>query len=128
MSTRGIILEVRAVPSPQGSKRHVGKGIMVESAGQKLKDWRTAVRQDCVAAMKDTGTTGWPSGPVAVSIVFLLPRPKAHYRTGKRAGELRLRLDRGLTIPEAAAQLGLSARGYHRHLLIHPLLNNGRSQ
>ena len=89
MSARGIILEVRAVPSPQGSKRHVGKGIMVESAGQKLKDWRTAVRQDCVAAMKDTGTTGWPTGPVAVSIVFLLPRPKAHYRTGKHSGELR---------------------------------------
>jgi len=39
----------------------------------------------------------------------------------------RLRLDRGLTIPEAAAQLGLSARGFHRHMLIHPLLNNGRS-
>jgi hypothetical protein len=29
----------------------------------------------------------------------------------------RLRLDRGLTIPEAAAQLGLSARGFHRHML-----------
>jgi hypothetical protein len=40
----------------------------------------------------------------------------------------RLRWDRSLTVNEAAAQLGLSARGYYRHRLIHPLLNNGRQR
>jgi hypothetical protein len=39
----------------------------------------------------------------------------------------RLRLDRDLTIREACRQLELNERGYFRHRLIHPLLNNGRT-
>lgn len=74
----GLTFEVRAVPSPQGSKRHVGHGIMVESAGQKLKSWREAVRSEAVAALTNTHTP--PAvGAVAVAVTFLLPRPKAHY-------------------------------------------------
>jgi crossover junction endodeoxyribonuclease RusA len=83
----GITFEVRAVPAPQGSKRHVGRGILVESSA-KVKPWRDAVRVDCVAAMKDTGITGW-GGPIEVVVTFHLPRPKAHYRTGAHATELR---------------------------------------
>ena len=85
----GLIFEVRGIPAPQGSKRHMGNGVMVESAGQKLKSWREAVRAECVAAMLDTGTETITAGPVAVTATFLMPRPKSHYRTGKHSGVLR---------------------------------------
>lgn len=85
---RGLTFEVRDVPAPQGSKRHVGHGILVESS-KKVKPWREAVRSECVAAMTATGVTGWRTGPVEVAMEFYLPRPKSHYRTGKHAGELR---------------------------------------
>jgi crossover junction endodeoxyribonuclease RusA len=75
----GLTFEVRAVPSPQGSKRHVGHGIMVESAGQKLKSWREAVRSEAAVAMNHTNTLPLMLDPVAVTITFFLPRPKAHY-------------------------------------------------
>jgi crossover junction endodeoxyribonuclease RusA len=83
----GLTFEVRDIPAPQGSKRHVGHGILVESSA-KVKPWREAVRAECVAAMKSTGITGW-GGAIEVGLLFLMPRPKSHYRTGKRAGQLR---------------------------------------
>jgi Holliday junction resolvase RusA-like endonuclease len=83
----GLTFEVRDVPAPQGSKRHVGHGILVESS-KKVKPWREAVRSECVAAMRDTAIS-WPTGPIAVIIRFSLPRPKSHYRTGRNAGVLR---------------------------------------
>ena len=90
--SNGLSFEVRGIPAPQGSKSfrgmHGGKPVMTESGGQKLKDWRTAVRVDCVDAMRAAGVTGW-SDTVAVHITFLMPRPKSHYRTGKHANELR---------------------------------------
>lgn len=62
-------------PAPQGSKRHVGHGRLVESSKQ-VKPWRYLVQQAAVA-------TGHPtfSGPVSLSCVFLFPRPKSHYTT-----------------------------------------------
>jgi crossover junction endodeoxyribonuclease RusA len=51
-------------PAPQGSKRHVGGGRMIE-ASKRVKPWRAAC---------------------AVSIVFRFRRPKAHFKTN---GELR---------------------------------------
>jgi crossover junction endodeoxyribonuclease RusA len=60
-------------PAPQGSKRHVGGGRMVESS-PKLKPWREAVRQEALA-------TGEPSTgqPVYVHLLFRFRRPKGHY-------------------------------------------------
>lgn len=62
-------------PAPQGSKRHVGNGRMIE-ASKKVKPWRFAVSQ---AALE----TGEPlmDEPVSVLITFLFSRPKAHYNT-----------------------------------------------
>lgn len=62
-------------PAPQGSKRHVGNGRMVE-ASAKVKPWRFAVSQ---AALQ----TAQPliDGPVSVLITFLFSRPKAHYNS-----------------------------------------------
>jgi crossover junction endodeoxyribonuclease RusA len=60
-------------PAPQGSKRHLGNGVMVESCKQ-VKPWRYMVTQAAIA-------TGVPlmRGPVSLSVVFLFQRPKGHY-------------------------------------------------
>ena len=68
---------VHGVPGPQGSKRHVGNGRMIESSA-KVKPWRDAV----VAAVgREMVRTGWvqATGPVSLGITFFLARPKGHY-------------------------------------------------
>lgn len=60
-------------PAPQGSKRHVGNGVMIESS-KNVKPWRFLVQQAAVA-------TGHPiiQGPISLSCTFLFPRPKSHF-------------------------------------------------
>lgn len=72
-------------PSPAGSKRHVGNGILVDSSGEKGKAWR-AVIQDA-ARSKFTGDL--LRGPLRVRFVFYQPRPKCHFGTGKNRLKLK---------------------------------------
>jgi crossover junction endodeoxyribonuclease RusA len=60
-------------PAPQGSKKHVGCGIMVEQSTN-LKPWREAVRQEALKA-------GAPMalGPVFLELAFRFARPKIHF-------------------------------------------------
>lgn len=60
-------------PAPQGSKRHVGRGVMIESC-KNVKPWRLMVTEAAIAS-------GAPMirGPVSLSVVFLFRRPKGHY-------------------------------------------------
>lgn len=76
---------VRGIPAPQGSKRHIGNGVMVESS-KKVRPWRDAVRSEAAAA-----ATGAPplDAPLVVDMVFTTLRPKAHYRSGRNAHLLR---------------------------------------
>ena len=62
-------------PAPQGSKRHVGNGRMIE-ASKKVKPWRFAVSQ---AALE----SGYQltDRPVMVQITFIFSRPKSHYNS-----------------------------------------------
>jgi len=61
-------------PIPQGSKRHVGGGLMIE-ASKHLPAWREAVTlaARCAKARARVGTI---DGPVAVRLEFYLPEPK----------------------------------------------------
>jgi crossover junction endodeoxyribonuclease RusA len=80
---RRIWFDVRGVPGAQGSKRHVGRGIMVESSA-KVKPWRQDVKAAAEAALLNSNE--WDlghRGPVAVRIVFTFPRPRSHYGTGR---------------------------------------------
>lgn len=81
-----IRLFVYGVPAPQGSKRHLGNGVMVESS-KALKPWRQDVRQAVLDALPD-GHTPW-TGPIHVQLTFTFPRPKGHWRTGRNAHLLR---------------------------------------
>lgn len=73
---------VPGTPAPQGSKRHVGGGRMIESS-KKLKPWREAVRKAAAQHLDDSGL----DGPLRVSMDFYLPKPQrskfGNYPAGK---------------------------------------------
>lgn len=79
-----LTLRVYGLPAPQGSKRHIGRGILVESS-KRAKPWRQDVKLDTRDQYKGQPFTG----PVSIAITFWLPRPQAHYRTGKYAGQIK---------------------------------------
>jgi len=66
------VVEVLGTPAPQGSKRHVGHGRMIESS-KLVKPWRAAV-----ALAGYTEFSGKPpiSQPVTLHLEFWLHRPK----------------------------------------------------
>jgi Holliday junction resolvase RusA-like endonuclease len=74
-----ISFTVDGVPIPQGSKTRWGTEDNPHTRG-----WRSTVAEKAAAL-------GVPYfiGPVSVSVAFIFPRPKAHYRTGRHADELR---------------------------------------
>lgn len=76
---------VHGTPAPQGSKRHVGHGVMVESS-KRLPAWRTLVTDEAWAAR-----AGAPAilGPVRLYVTFGFRRPRSHFGTGRNAGTLR---------------------------------------
>lgn len=84
-----LVLEiiVRGTPAPQGSKRHVGNGVMVESS-KHLRPWRDAVRTDAAKAMKESGMPVYGC-PLWLDMVFTTTRPKGHYGTGRNAHLIR---------------------------------------
>jgi crossover junction endodeoxyribonuclease RusA len=70
-----IELYVHGHPAPQGSKRHVGRGIMVE-ASKRVQPWREAVVGEAIRA-------GWNGTgldePLTVDLAFYFTRPQSHY-------------------------------------------------
>lgn len=74
-----ITIKVHGTPAPQGSKRHVGNGVMIESS-RAVAPWREAIRHE---TQRFDGR--FPDGPVKVTILFYMPRPQSHY--GRRKGQ-----------------------------------------
>lgn len=86
-----LSIRVHGIPAPQGSKRHVGNGVMIESS-KKVKPWREAVKWAAIDSLDRTRAVDrfdLRTLPVAVVVTFYLPRPKGHYRTGRNANLLR---------------------------------------
>lgn len=68
-----ITIVVRGQPAPQGSKCHVGNGVMIESS-KYVRTWR----QDVVAAAIAARNGAPPlDGPLRAKIVFTLPKPRS---------------------------------------------------
>lgn len=65
---------VAGQPAPQGSKRHIGRGIMIESS-QTLRPWRADVREACVTPRGKP--LAFFDGAVAVRLEFVMKRPQA---------------------------------------------------
>jgi len=97
MSLQVLEFSVIGVPAPGGSKRGFYnakiKRVMIVDACARNKPWREAVRWAAIEAMKHAGIrTGqcFPlQGPIRLDVIFWMPRPKGHYRTGNHAGKLR---------------------------------------
>jgi Holliday junction resolvase RusA-like endonuclease len=93
-----LVITVHGRPAPQGSKRAFavrGKGgvptgriAVIESSHDRVKSWRQAVI-DAAAEASGWGERPPLTGPLEVSMVFAMPRPKGHYRTGRNAHLLR---------------------------------------
>lgn len=64
--------KVKGEPAPQGSKRYLGNGVMVESS-KKVKPWREAI----VWQVKPERMI---EGPVSIAIAFSLAKPKSAKR------------------------------------------------
>lgn len=84
---------VEGVPVPQGSKKNglnraTGRPILIDDNGPALKPWRAKVSSYARIVALSTGVRD-VAGPVMVSLRFVMPRPKYHFRTGRFAGELR---------------------------------------
>ena len=75
-----IFNTVIGIPAPQGSKRHVGNGIMIENS-KRVKPWRQNVKE--AALIHYDGEV--IDQAVEVEIIFSFARPKSHYGTGKNA-------------------------------------------
>jgi Holliday junction resolvase RusA-like endonuclease len=76
-----ITFDVVGLPRPQGSKRHVGHGVMIEqSAG--LPEWRRL--------LADTARQHAPTppldGPLCLSLVFRFPMPASRRKADRQAG------------------------------------------
>jgi len=70
-------IEVHGIPAPQGSKRHVGGGRMVEQS-RAVGPWREAVRTETQRALDKQRLAGFEARvPVMVEITFWLARPKS---------------------------------------------------
>jgi crossover junction endodeoxyribonuclease RusA len=83
---------VHGTPAPQGSKRgfvnkSTGKVAMVESS-KRVKPWKEAVKSAALTARgwsDDLDLTPPMTGPVSVTLTFILPRPKGHFGSGRNA-------------------------------------------
>lgn len=72
-----VCFDVLGDPAPQGSKKHVGGGRLVESS-KRVRPWR-----QIVAWAASRARCGRPTltGPVVVAIEFYKPRPAGHPKT-----------------------------------------------
>jgi len=62
---------VFGVPAPQGSKRHVGNGRMIE-ASKYLPAWRKAIETECQSLFEEP-----MDGALEVELWFYLPKPSS---------------------------------------------------
>lgn len=68
-----IVVTIPGSPAPQGSKRHVGRGIMIESS-KNVGPWRERI---ALAAHNAMGGRTLIDGPITLDLAFVLPRPKS---------------------------------------------------
>ncbi len=79
---------VPGIPAPGGSKRaflhRVTGKIIVKDDCKRNKDWRTTVKAFAVDHFLQPFR-----GPVKVTVIFQMPRPKGHFGSGKNAGKVK---------------------------------------
>lgn len=74
-----VWFEAYGSPAPQGSKRHVGAGRMIESSAA-VKPWREAVKHAAREAREEYGGLTL-NGPLMVRMVFTVRKPASAPKT-----------------------------------------------
>lgn len=85
---QNLSFTVFGIPVPQGSHRGFvvnGRAVITQD-NARTRPWRQDMTQ---AALEALGGRPAMVGPVHVIAQFVMPRPKAHYGTGRNAGQLR---------------------------------------
>lgn len=77
-------------PAPQGSKRHVGRGILIESS-KEVGPWRERVALQAHNVMAGRSVS---DGAVSVVLNFVLPRPKSTPKSRTPAASKRPDVDK----------------------------------
>lgn len=72
--TLNLTFRVDGIPVQQGSKRHVGNGVMIEAA-KGLKSWRQEAISAAICAKSESGMMFPLDGPVACAVTFTFPMP-----------------------------------------------------
>jgi crossover junction endodeoxyribonuclease RusA len=80
-TSRALVLTftVRGIPQSQGSLNGYVRGgrAIVTDRNKALKPWRHAVTEACCAAMTQADWVEPYDGPVAVAVLFSLPKPRS---------------------------------------------------
>jgi Holliday junction resolvase RusA-like endonuclease len=89
-----LAIDVLGMPAPQGSKRafvnkKTGRAQVVESSKDRVNLWRSDVVNACDKVRENIPDFIPFDGPIRLTFVFRMPRPKSHYRTGRNAHLLR---------------------------------------
>lgn len=89
----GVVLTfiVHGQSAPQGSKRGYvvnGRAVLVESS-KRVQPWREAVKAAALDALTRSDWQPARNAALMLTVVYTLPRPKSHYRTGRNAHLLR---------------------------------------
>src|SRR5690606_36155780 len=74
-------------PAPQGSKRYLGDGRMVESS-KRVAPWRADIRTEAETVMNPRHEA-LGAAPVYVQLDFYLSRPESHNGTGRNAQKIK---------------------------------------
>lgn len=85
-----LTLHIPGIPAPGGSKRgfyipKLKRVVITDAGGERTKNWRAVC-----ASMARQQYNGDPlQGPLQVTFMFFMPRPKGHYGSGKNAAVLK---------------------------------------
>jgi Holliday junction resolvase RusA-like endonuclease len=80
MVSLDITFSVIDTPQAQGSKRHVGNGVMIEQNHDRLETWREAIKAAVRIVLPDDHEP--VDLPMVVYATFFVKRPIAHYFAG----------------------------------------------
>ena len=80
---------VAGVPVPKGSakafvNRRTGRAIVMQDNRDKQKPWSSMISVTAQNLISEP-----VRGPVRLSVLFVMPRPKSHFGTGKNASKLK---------------------------------------
>jgi len=83
-----VSFTVYGAAKPAGSKKHVGRGIIVD-ANKDTPKWKRRVRRAAKEAMEHLPQPMFINRPLELRFVCYRARPKYHYGTGRNAGKVK---------------------------------------